>query len=85
VNGGDYNSYPTGGSGLGVASWKNLGIARSAPFQNSLEVATDFRTVYAELLHKRFGMGPEQLNFIIPGWAALAGSSPQYTYLDYLS
>ncbi|MBL8750943.1 MAG: DUF1501 domain-containing protein [Planctomycetes bacterium] len=62
ANGGVYNCHPGGGGGLGAA-W---GPA-TTPL-NAQNVATDFRTIYAEILQKRLGMTNADLAQVIPGF-----------------
>ncbi len=79
VNGGVYNCH--GGGGLG-RQWAPLDNMLPPPYENAQPVATDFRTVLAELFDKRFGLSTlPELDAVIPGWSSLVGTSPLYNYL----
>jgi uncharacterized protein (DUF1501 family) len=70
VNSGVYNCH--NGSGLGRA-WRELGTTPSqyTRYTNACYVARDFRSIYAELFHKLFGLthgSGSQIATVIPGW-----------------
>lgn len=65
VNGGVYNCRSPLGGGLGAA-W--VPATGTFTFPNAQNVATDFRTVYAEILQKRFGLSTTDLGVVIPGF-----------------
>ena len=67
VNGGVYNCRAPGGAGFG-APWTSA--AGPFTFFNAQNVATDFRDVIGEILHKRFGLSDGDLNVVIPNFGS---------------
>jgi uncharacterized protein (DUF1501 family) len=73
VRGGVYNCAATSNTGFGVR-WRPLLTASGLPyttFPNACPVAHDFRLIYAELLHKVFGLSHgvgSAIEQVLPGW-----------------
>lgn len=67
VNGGVYNCHAPGGAGFGTP-WTSA--AGPFTFFNAQNVATDFRDVIGEILHKRFGLSDGDLNVVIPNFGS---------------
>ena len=82
ANGGVYNCRPAG-AGLGVASWVPIG--GTFPFQNAQDLATDFRTVFWEVLRKRVLLTPADLQEIVPGYAVNVAGMPRTTELNCIN
>jgi uncharacterized protein (DUF1501 family) len=80
VNGGVYNCRPVGGPGPGVADWQpSLVGGQPNPLlvhDNAQNVATDFRTVFSEILRRRFLTTPSDLQAIVPNFTSVVAGPP---------